>query len=172
MTPLSIRLSDAACRHATEGDLAHSERGMECHVALNLGERVGQSRRVTMSVEAWLILLGWLQREKVTVPGATTSEQARAACLGRAHRKISREFMRLAKHPAYRGVAVAGTSTTKFPAYTATGDRWWPTPDMAFANSDGTDMKIQVTELVPRERWMNGRIFTEWVVLDTSAQAR
>lgn len=166
--PLSIRLSHAACTYATHSDFADSGLAGEMHVALNTSKPspAGVERSVTASIPAWLTYLSWLQAESQTIPGATKKEEARAACLGRAAVTISREFMRLARHPAYRGVAVVGTSTTVFSAVRLVGqERWWPTIDMAFANSDGSTTETEYATLTPKKRTMNGRIFTEWVAV-------
>ena len=166
--PLSIRLSHAACTYATHSDFADAGLAGEMHVALNTSKPspAGVERTVTASIPAWLTFLSWLQAESQTIPGATKKEEARAACLGRAAVTISREFYRLARHPAYRGLGVAGTSTTLLPAVRMAGaDRWWPTIDMAFANSDGSTAETEYATLTPKKRAMNGRIFTEWVAV-------
>lgn len=166
--PLSIRLSHAAVTATTHSDFADDGLRGEMHVALNTSKPspTGVERTVTASIPAWLTLLSWLQVESVTIPGATRGEERRAACLSRAATTIDREFMRLARHPAYRGVAVVGTSTTVFSAVRLKGqDRWWPTIDMAFANSDGSTAEVQHATLTPTKRTMNGRVFTEWVAV-------
>jgi hypothetical protein len=163
VTDIGIRIAVSACRHAMAGNLSDTPLGMEMHVALNNPTGASGSRRtIRASVAAWLTFLSWLQAESRTAPGDGHRAEERAACLARARKAISREFDRLAKHPAYRGIAVAGTSTTVFPAYRLGEGRWWPSPDMAWAASDGTTTRMEQADLVPATTQMNGRVFTYW----------
>lgn len=160
--PLRIRLSSAACRHAVLGSLADT--APEMHVAITQGikSRSGHIRSVEAPVEAWLGFLSWLQAEARTVHGDDHKAQARAATLQRAHARIAQEFDRLAKHPAYRGIAVRGTDTAQLPAYRCGEGRWWPSPDMAVAASDGTTLEVEAVILCPATTSMNSQKFTYW----------
>lgn len=164
MPSLTIRLSTAACGYAVGGRLNSTDAGAEMHVAITRGirSRSGKIRSISAPVEAWYAFLLWLEPNALTAPGASHSEQVRAACLMRARDRIAAEFDRLAKHPAYRGVAVRGVDTTEFPAYRCGDGRWWPSPDMALAASDGSTLRVTATTLKPHRVMSNSQQFTSW----------
>jgi len=162
VTDISIRISATACALAREGSLVHHPGGDLMHVAIGQSVKAGSRRRVRASVEVWLAFLDWLRSQTETIPGDTYEEQRRAGALIRARRAIAKEFDRLAKHPAYRGIGIAGTSSLVLPAYRMGEGRWWPTPDMAAAAADGTTLVMKRAELVPVWRTVVGREFTEW----------
>lgn len=108
MTDLTMRVSELTCLDALHGSLSQTSAGAVMHVAIGKGRKARTVRTMTAPVDAWLAFEGWCRAEARILSGDGYTANQRAVRLRRAADRIATEFDRLAKHPAYRGIAVAG----------------------------------------------------------------
>ena len=163
---IEIAVSDAAALAARRGHLQHlGDAGIEMHLALGvpLGDAGRFTSRYTASPEAWDTFVAWAATAGAVRPGATDAAQREARAISRARETVNTTLDRLARHPGYRGVAMAGRHVVVLPARRCGEGRWWPTRRMALANSDGTSLTVEMTDLVPDLIRRRGRVFTMWV---------
>ena len=168
MTVLVMGLAESVARAAVMAELEDlGAAGQEMHVALTDPRTPHLQGGVTWcryeaSPEAWDALAVWCSQTGLVAPGAPPEARKRAARHMKAARRIVDELARLAKHPAYQGVAVIGTDPTVLPARRCGGGRWWPTARMALGHSDGSTASVEYDELRPEIVKRGSRVFTRW----------
>lgn len=164
-----LEVGERAARHAIEGGLAAaSGRAVDMHIALvsPLGRRqtpLGWMVKADADPDAWDALAAWCERYSTVPVGASPEANREAARMARAATRIEQEMVKLAKHPGYRGVAVAGVSRVALPARRCGGGRWWPTTRMALAHSDGSTAHVEDVMLLPEQVERGRRTYTRWL---------
>lgn len=162
---LVLRLSKRVARAAIAGDLAWSSAlGEEMHVALTRPVRPpkGAWASYRATPDAWEALAAWCAQNGRVGIGEPRDLRSLADALLRAESRIRAELDRLAKHPAYAAVAVAGVDATCLPARRCGEGQWWPTTRQALIHSDGSTTAVTEATLEPRIVRRGGRVFTLW----------
>jgi len=165
---VTSRISKSVTKDALRGDLHETPAGYRMHTALlhpvkEFSEGWARSYIVAADADAWDALAVWCRRESRVGPGATVTERNRGARLITTADRIDRNLLRLSGHPAYRGIAVAGTDSTVIPAVRAHRDgAWFPTVRMAVRAGGYDELALEHTELVPEVFKSKGRVFTRW----------
>jgi len=131
--------------------------------------RTGRMLATDCPVAAVEALRRFCEAQAHVAIGATTAERQQAARWGRWANRLGSELDRLAKHPAYVGLAVRGMQTVVLPAYRAVPcgaeARWWPLPRMALdADRAGEASMVAYGLLTPVEVHLRGVEFTRWEV--------
>lgn len=169
-----------------EGMPASERRQMVMHVGAGVARRIAEATRVDSSpvgligakmahpssafthgwanmvaVEAepweWEYLSGWLKRNGLARATDSATLRNRARAFMNLASRVDHQIARLAKHPAYRKVSVAGVHPIVLPALRC-GDAYAPTPGTAPKRCEG-----EWGELVPYAMRVRGRMFTSWM---------
>ncbi len=119
----------------------------------------GWANMVAVEAEPWEweYLSGWLKRNGLARATDSATLRNRARAFMNLASRIDHQIARLAKHPAYRKVSVAGVHPIVLPALRC-GDAYAPTPGTAPKRCEG-----EWGELVPYAMRVRGRMFTSWM---------
>lgn len=145
-----------------------SPRAQEMRVALGHAKlRAGATKAMDAHADpdAWDELVIWL-RDNGTLDDASVGmdEKQRAKRMILTASKIEAKIDRLADHPGYRNLGVAGVQPVALPARRCEGeDRWWPTTRLAIVRSKRGGEVIDVV-LEPHAFMSDRRLFTKWVI--------
>ncbi len=125
----------------------------------------GWANMVAVEAEPWEWeqLSAWCKRNGLAraTDSATLRNRARA-CMNLAGR-IDHQIARLAKHPAYRRVSVAGVHPIVLPALRC-GDAYAPTPGTLKVPTGHDGQVVEWGELLPYACRVRNRMFTSWLM--------
>lgn len=162
---MCMRIGAGVARRVGEGLLSDSSPAGKVASRLAHPSSVVTHGWATMvEVEAdpweWEVLAKWLKAHGVVRPSDPATLRNRARGFSNLARRVDTELDRLARHPGYRGVAVAGVHPILLPAFRCE-ERYAPTPERLRCGAVDPD----VGEMVPVTMKVRSRTFTTWTFL-------
>lgn len=167
---MRMRIGAGVARRMGEGLLADSSLAGKVASRLAHPSSVvthGWATMVEVDAEPWEweVLASWLKRNGMVRPSDPATLRNRARAFMNLASRIDHQIARLANHPAYREVSVAGVHPIVLPALRC-GDAYAPTPGTAPKRCEG-----EWGELVPYAMRVRGRMFTSWMFSPTDGEA-
>lgn len=171
--PLVITLGQGVTRLVLKSSFSSSgDDAMAMHHALANPRRrftQGFARMVEVGAtpDEWETLATWAMREAHSFFGMDRKAQNFCRSMSRLAVKIDGELEKLARHPAYRRIGAAGTTTERLPAWRmdlgADGYLYRPTLLQCLKAADfSAHSDPEQGYLEPQQEKVRGRVFTRW----------